>query len=121
MATQHFDAAGRPCYPWDQLKVVFRNEPCFPLLKRFLLCHLLVFPHIEIRIYKNGSKIIEVRRYGIGRDLCFARQSTQLIMERLRVLYRDYAKRGWEKRETAFYVAFCKPGCVVRDPRKRWF
>lgn len=121
MDKQHFDAWGRKCYEWFQLKRVITHKPSLRILSNHMLYQLVIFPNVEIRIYKTCPPSLEMYTYGCGRD-----QHEMLDMNARRLcafrrFYKRYAQAGWSREETASYVAFRREARVVVDPLRRFF
>lgn len=116
-----YDAAGHPCYRVERIKGYGPNLRGKDLFKRFLLCHLLIFPRIEIRVQILHPETIQIIRGGVSPQTCEYKEITGRSIEGLRRLYRDGGRGYWKISRGVGYIAFVKEPVVLRDPLRRWF
>lgn len=113
MKQKHFDAKGRECYGWLDLKEIITNKESLDLLKRFMLFRLNVYPFIEIRIFPSHPESAEIRLYGCGNDQVRSIELNPPQLDRLRKFYLQAGKRGWKVEKTERFIAFRRDARVT--------
>lgn len=116
-----YDAAGHPCYKVDRVKAYGPTLRGRELFSRFLLCHLLIFPRIEIRVQILHPETIKIIKGGVSPETCEYKEITGRSISALRRLYCQHGRGVWKIHRGVGYIAFVKEPVVLRDPLRRWF
>lgn len=117
---KHYDAAGHLVYSWNCLIHQITHKPSQALLKKSLLCKVVVHPFIQIRVPKPFLGHVEVIHYGTGCNSCRSRDLDARAISALRRFYKRAWRSGWTVEDGPLFVTFSREARVTRDPLRRW-
>jgi hypothetical protein len=118
---KHYDARGHEIPSWEDLKRIVTDKTSLDLLRKNLLCKVVVIPGITVRIMKNDSYSFEVVSHYCGAAKSFRKlELTSRRLSGFRRLWKTSKNRGWTVENTDLYVSFSRGPRVILDSLRRF-